>query len=135
MARKKVEQVLLVTEEIQNMYEMVVIFKPFLPDKVRTEADEKVGKIITETGGNITTLDIWGKRYLAYKMEGHVEGYYVMYQFKTVGSGIDHIKKHLNRHQEIMKYLIIRKEVGDNLTSTMKVKQSFTTPKQEVVVA
>jgi len=135
MARKKVEQTLLTVDPVQNMYEMIVVFKPFLPDKVRNEADEKVSKIIEETKGKVLSIDIWGKRYLAYKIQGHVEGYYVMYQFKTEGKGIEYIKKYLNRHQEIIRYLIIKKDENEEMSPKIKMKQSINSPKEEVVVA
>lgn len=134
MAKKKTEQQLYVPDTTPVSYEMVVVFKPFLPDKVRNDADEKVASIIEETSGKITTRDIWGKRYLAFPIKGHVEGYYVMYQFNTPGAGIESIKKYMNRHQEVIRYLIIKRNVKDTEGSKIKVKKTISAPKVEAAV-
>ena len=92
----------------ENLYEMVVIFKPFLPDKVRIQADEKVESIITKYKGSVVRKDIWGKRYLAYPIKGHNEGYYIMYHFKALASKQEEINKLLLRHPEVLRFLIIK---------------------------
>lgn len=135
MAKKTTEVQLLTAKPTPSSYEMVVVFKPFLPDKVRNEADEKVGTIISETGGRVNAKDIWGKRYLAYKVQGHVEGYYVMYQFSTIPAGVEQVKKHMNRHQEVLRYMVIKREVNDTAAPKIKVKKTIISKKAEEVEA
>ncbi|WKZ29776.1 MAG: 30S ribosomal protein S6 [Candidatus Dojkabacteria bacterium] len=127
MAKKQTEVLLLTTKPEPSSYEMVVVFKPFLPDKVRNEADDRVGAIVGESGGKVSSKDIWGKRYLAYPIQSHVEGYYIMYQFETLGEGVEYVKKHMNRHQEVLRYLIIKKDGKDTGTPKIKVKKSIIT--------
>lgn len=126
MAKRKTEEVLLTVARKPVPYEMVVVFKPFLPDKVRNEADAKVEQIITDAKGSVTVRDIWGKRYLAYEIDGHVEGYYVMYQFEAPSVKMDDIKKYLNRHPEILRYLVLRKDEKDVNAPKIKVKKTIT---------
>lgn len=126
MARKKETTGFTLTVKPEpSFYEMVVVFKPFLPDKVRNEADEKVTTIITENQGKVSAKDIWGKRYLAYPIQSHVEGYYVMYQFDAVPAGIETIKKLMNRHVEVLRYMVIKKDAREVGGPKIKVKKSI----------
>lgn len=126
MAKRKTENVLITVARKPVPYEMVVVFKPFLPDKVRNEADAKVEQIITDAKGSVQVRDIWGKRYLAYEIQTHVEGYYVMYQFQALTESMDTIKKLMNRHPEVLRYLVLRKDVKDTKAPKIKVKKTIT---------
>jgi small subunit ribosomal protein S6 len=134
MAKKNTDVQLLTYKPVPNSYEMVVVFKPFLPDKVRNEADERVNVIVGESGGKVVSKDIWGKRYLAYPIQGHVEGYYIMYQFETLGEGVEYVKKYMNRHQEVLRYLVIKKDETDTGAPKIKVKKSIVTEDTAVIV-
>jgi small subunit ribosomal protein S6 len=131
MAKKKPEQILINVVRKPAPYEMVVVFKPFLPDKVRNEADAKVEQIITDVKGMVSVRDIWGKRYLAYEIDTHEEGYYVMYQFETLPSTLDTIKKLINRHPEVLRYLVLRKDIKDTNAPKIKVKKTITRAESE----
>lgn len=130
MAKRKTEETIINVVRKPMPYEMVVVFKPFLPDKVRNEADAKVEQIINDAKGSVSLRDIWGKRYLAYELDKHVEGYYVMYQFEAPSLAMDGIKKLLNRHQEILRYLVIKKDAKEGTATKIKVKKTIT--KEEV---
>jgi small subunit ribosomal protein S6 len=131
MAKRKTEETIINVVRKPVPYEMVVVFKPFLPDKVRNEADSKVEQIITDANGSVSLRDIWGKRYLAYELDKHVEGYYVMYQFEAPAASMDGIKKLMNRHQEILRYLVIKKDAKEGTATKIKVKKTITREESE----
>lgn len=131
MAKRKIEDVIINVVRKPVPYEMVVVFKPFLPDKVRNEADAKVEQIIMDAKGSVSLRDIWGKRYLAYELDKHVEGYYVMYQFEAPSLAMDGIKKLMNRHQEILRYLVIKKDAKEGTATKIKVKKTITREESE----
>lgn len=120
---KKVKELFKV-EPQERYYEMVVVLKPFLPDKVRMEADEKIEKIIEERGGSVKTKAIWGKRFLAYPIKGHKEGYYILYYFKLRADKAKEVEKHLNRHPEILRFLIIKLKELDLKKIKIKAKKA-----------
>lgn len=131
MAKKKTKEYTIKVDRKPVPYEMVVVFKPFLPDKVRNEADAKIEQIITDAKGAVKVRDIWGKRYLAYEIDGHDEGYYVMYQFEAPGAQMDNIKKLLNRHSEILRYLVVKKNTRENEEVKIKVKKTIVKGKKK----
>ena len=66
-----------------NKYELAVVLSAKLEDEARAEVIEKVKAMITRFGGNVTDVDEWGKRKLAYEINYEGEGYYVLYNFES----------------------------------------------------
>ncbi len=91
-------------------YEMLIIFKPYLPDQVRAQLEEKVESILEKFEGNVKAKAVWGKRVMAYKIKGNKEGYYVMYYFEAPVDVIEEIKRELGHIPELLRYLILRLE-------------------------
>jgi small subunit ribosomal protein S6 len=53
-----------------NEYELAVLYHPDL-DVDLSQAEDKLKKIITDNGGEVTAIDNWGKRKLAYNIKGN----------------------------------------------------------------
>lgn len=88
-------------------YEMVVILKPFLPDNVRVKTDKQIVDLVEQNKGKVEKKDIWGKKYLAYKIKGHNEGYYIVYKIKLEAKKVAEVTKQLNLYPDIMRFLIM----------------------------
>ena len=56
-------------------YELVVVLNGSLEDDERSAAMERVSGYITRFGGNITNVDDWGKKKLAYEIQKMSEAY------------------------------------------------------------
>ena len=68
-----------------RIYEELFIVKPEVPEEeIDTFIDQMKGHI-THAGGTVDKVEKWGKRRLAYKVEKHKEGSYVLLQF-TAGA-------------------------------------------------
>ena len=89
-------------------YNILVCFKPFLPGKKRVTADIKFEELVKKYKGKILKKDIWGKKFLAYKIKGHNEGYYIMYTARLNKDTMDKLKTQLNRNEDIFRYLITK---------------------------
>ena len=59
-------------------YELVFIVHPDLDDTALKDVVDKVSGWITEAGGIISKVDLWGKRKLAYAIRKQKEGQYVL---------------------------------------------------------
>ena len=66
-----------------NSYETLYVIKPDLEDEVRAALIQKFSAIITDNGGEIESVDEWGKRKLAYTINYINEGYYVLASYKS----------------------------------------------------
>ena len=98
----------------------MVIVKALLPDDVRKKALDAVKKIIFEHKGAVKDTDIWGKKYLAYKIKGHSEGYYVVYKVELPAESVSEVNKELNLQPELLRYLLITDDEGVFSTKTGK---------------
>ncbi len=90
-----------------NGYEMAVVLKPLLPDDVRKSMHKEFVDMISKNGGEVLDVDVWGKRYLSYKIKGHNEGYYIIYTFKVSAKEILELKRQMELRQEVLRYMVV----------------------------
>ena len=64
-------------------YELCVVVTTKIEDEERAATVEKVKDIITRFGGNVTNVDEWGKRKLAYEIQKMKEGFYYFITFES----------------------------------------------------
>jgi len=91
-------------------YESMVILKPLLPEDIRAGIQSKLDSLLKKFKGKIISQDNWGKRHLAYPIKKHEEGYYIVYQLDVVPSHIDELKKEFKLMNDILRFLIIKKD-------------------------
>ena len=65
-----------------NKYELAVVVSAKIEDDARTETVEKVKALVERFGGQISEVDEWGKRRLAYEIQKMKEGYYYFVRFE-----------------------------------------------------
>lgn len=93
-----------------NVYEIAILFDPGLEVDL-DKATEKVEKIFTDNGANITNTDNWGKRKLAYKIGQHDHAIYVFYAAEIPGESVRKIESVLNITDEVIRFLITRPDL------------------------
>lgn len=91
-------------------YEVAVLYHPDLEVDL-TKAEEKVTKIFTDNGGEVTATDNWGKRKLAYKIKGQEHAVYVFYTIEMPTEGVKKVESTLNITDEVVRYLITRPDL------------------------
>ena len=82
-----------------NKYETIFVLstKTYADDAALEATTEKFKGIIADNGGVVTSVDVWGKRRLAYAVNYETEGYYVVVNF----DGSADLPKELNRNYHI----------------------------------
>ncbi len=58
--------------------------------------------------GQVTKIDRWGRRKLAYEIDRQREGYYVMMETNIDPQGLPELERNLKLSSSILRYLIIR---------------------------
>ncbi|NMB53393.1 MAG: 30S ribosomal protein S6 [Leptolinea sp.] len=87
-------------------YEVVTIFQPDLDEVALTAAIEKVKGWITESGGTITKVDVWGKRRMAYEIRKTREGQYAVVYAQMEPTFTSTLERNLRFHEPLMRFLI-----------------------------
>lgn len=106
-----------------DLYEMMVMFKPLLPEEIRKEIHTSITALCEKLDGKVEDTDIWGKRYLAYKISVHQEGYYILYTLRMPSSGLSEFKKQMDLKQEIIRYLLVKVDEDEAKRRGIKKKE------------
>ncbi|MFP4622938.1 MAG: 30S ribosomal protein S6 [Gemmatimonadota bacterium] len=91
-------------------YEIVYIFDSVLTEDQVNEKLEKYHQHITADGGEITAVDHWGKRQLAYPIQKKTAGYYVVVQFTGAAEMLPDMERTLKLDDDLVRYLIVLSE-------------------------
>ncbi len=89
-------------------YELALVFIPSLSEEDKLANLEKVKELVARFGGEITNVDDWGKRKLAYEINKQREGFYYFIQFKAETSAPAELESRLRIMETALRYLIIR---------------------------
>ena len=91
-------------------YELAVVLFPTLSEEEKTNTLDKVKELIARFGGEVTNVDDWGKRKLAYEINKQKEGFYYFIQFKADASAPAEIESRVRISEQVLRYLIVAVE-------------------------
>lgn len=91
-------------------YELMIILKALLPEDIRANIEKKLSKLVKDFGGKIANTDVWGKKHLAYKINGHDEGYYIVYKLELPADKADELSRELKLFSDILRFMLIKFE-------------------------
>mgnify|MGYP001075557614 CR=1 FL=1 len=91
-------------------YEIVFIVHPDLEETAFNEIVERVQGWITEAGGAITKVDLWGKRKLAYLIRKQKEGQYVLIKAQIDPKACVQIERNLRMLEPVIRFLLTNLE-------------------------
>ena len=91
-------------------YELMVILNPEVEDRAVEPSLSKFLEIVTNAGGTIDNLDIWGRRRLAYEIQKKSEGIYAVVNFTASPETAAELDRVLNLNESVMRTKIIRPE-------------------------
>lgn len=93
-----------------RLYEVVYILDPALEEGAVTAKLEKFHELATASGGEVSAVDHWGGRQLAYPIRKHKSGYYVVAQFTAVPDALPEFERLLKLDDEVIRYLLVLNE-------------------------
>ena len=89
-----------------HTYEVVFIVNPELDETALAALVEKVKGWITDGGGTIAKVDLWGKRRLAYIIRKQRDGQYVFVQAEIGPTKVAELERNLRFLEPVMRFLI-----------------------------
>jgi small subunit ribosomal protein S6 len=89
-------------------YEVLYIIRPNYEEEQYRAFVEKYNALIQANGGEVTKVDPWGKRRLAYEIDKVREGYYVLVQFSGDASLPAELERNFKINDEILRFLVTR---------------------------
>ena len=91
-------------------YEVIFIVHPDLEENAFKEIVERVSGWVSESGGSIEQVDIWGKRTLAYPIRKKKEGQYVFLETSMAPDFCVILERNLRLTEPIMRFLVTAKD-------------------------
>jgi small subunit ribosomal protein S6 len=68
----------------------------------------KYNDIVTNGGGEVVKVEKWGRRKLAYEVQGFTEGFYVVVNFNAGSAVSAELDRVLKITDEVIRHLLIR---------------------------
>ena len=93
-----------------RLYEIVYILDPALDEDAVNGKLEKFHELATAKGGEVSAVDHWGSRQLAYPISKKKSGYYVVAQFTAAAEALPEFERLLKLDEEVMRYLLVLNE-------------------------
>src|SRR5581483_4882025 len=94
-------------EENVRDYELMIVVRPDIDDSQVKGAAERVQSLVTQRGGEITNVQQWGKRRLAYRIQHHAEGMYFVYRVRMEGDAAAEIEHELNLDEQVLRFIVV----------------------------
>ena len=91
-------------------YELVMIVSPEVADEAVPATVERVQQFIAEQGGEVKEVNPWGRRRLAYPIEKHREGSYVVAQLSLDPQRLGALEENLKLSDDVIRHLVVKLE-------------------------
>ena len=88
-------------------YEAVIILDPRLEEASSKEAIERFTKLV-QAKGEVTKVDSWGRRRLAYEINHLSEGFYLVAKFKADPTVLEELDRLFKIGEEYVRAKIVR---------------------------
>ncbi|MCI8896837.1 MAG: 30S ribosomal protein S6 [Lachnospiraceae bacterium] len=93
-----------------NKYELAVVVSAKIEDDERAAVVEKAKALVERFGGQITNVDDWGKKRLAYEVQKMKEAFYYFIQFDAESSVPAEIESRIRIMDNVIRYLCVRRD-------------------------
>ena len=88
-------------------YELRYIIDPSANDEVRAAVSARIDASIAGQGGEIENIDDWGKRKLAYEIDGLSEGNYILVNFQADPTHVQELDRVLRITDAVKRHMIV----------------------------
>lgn len=93
-----------------SKYELALVVNAKMEDEARAALVEKAKAMITDAGAEITNVDEWGKKRLAYEIQKMKEGYYYFIQFDAETEVPAVLEEKLRITENVLRYLVVKQD-------------------------
>ncbi len=87
-------------------YELLFFVSPSIDDETRTATQKRIDASITEQGGKVNNVEEWGKKKLAYEINGLQDGDYTLIDFQAEPEAIAELNRVLRIMDSVVRHMI-----------------------------
>jgi small subunit ribosomal protein S6 len=91
-------------------YEVMVILDPSLEERTVEPSLDKYLNVIRKDGGTVESVDVWGRRRLAYEIRKNAEGIYAVVQLTAEPDTVKEFDRQLGLNESVLRTKVMRPE-------------------------
>ena len=92
-------------------YEVMVILDPDLEERTVGPSLDQYLNLVRQDGGNVETVDIWGRRRMAYDINKKSEGIYAVIELDAEPATVKELDRQLTLNESVLRTKVIRPEM------------------------
>ena len=89
-------------------YEVMVILDPSLDERTIEPSLDKYLNVVRNDGGTVESIDVWGRRRLAYEVKKNAEGIYALVNLTAEPATVKELDRQLTLNESILRAKVIR---------------------------
>lgn len=91
-------------------YETTFVLKPDLEDEEKQTILQRVKDAISDHEGEVTEVDAWGKKQLAYEIKDYRSGDYTILEFTAKTTVVNELERIFKIMDGVLRYLVVRND-------------------------
>ncbi|CAM3904139.1 30S ribosomal protein S6 [Nocardioides zeicaulis] len=89
-------------------YEVMVILDPSLDERTIEPSLDKYLNVIRKDGGSVESVDVWGRRRMAYEIKKNAEGIYAVVNLTATPETVKEFDRQLTLNESILRTKVMR---------------------------
>jgi small subunit ribosomal protein S6 len=89
-------------------YEVMVTLDPSLEERTVEPSLDKYLNVIRKDGGSVESVEVWGRRRLAYEINKQAEGIYAVVQLTAEPATVKELDRQLGLNESILRTKVMR---------------------------
>jgi small subunit ribosomal protein S6 len=92
-------------------YELMVILDGDLEERTVQPSLETYLNLVTQDGGSVESVDVWGRRRLAYEIDKKTEGIYAVVTLSAEPATVKELDRQLGLNESVIRTKVMRPEI------------------------
>ena len=99
-------------ETALRAYEVMVILDPDLEERtVAPSLEQYLNNVVVKDGGTVGSIDVWGRRRLAYEVNKNTEGIYAVIELQAEPATVKELDRQLSLNESVLRTKVIRPDL------------------------
>lgn len=94
-------------------YELLFFVAPTINEEIRANVMKRIEDAIASAKGTVDNVDNWGKRKLAYEINGLTEGDYTLVDFHADPANVSELDRVLRITDAVVRHMIVKRPDRD----------------------
>ena len=94
-----------------RQYEVMVILDPELDERTVAPSLDTFLNVIRQDGGTVGSVDVWGRRRLAYDIKKKSEGIYAILDISASPAAVAELDRQLGLNESVLRTKVIRPDI------------------------